>query len=142
MNIIEKQTELGKSLYEINSSTMKELFNLQRGNIERYIEVNREFGSKLPEIRDISTVVELQREYGQTLWTDAKSAFEAQTDLLKGAFSNTKDALKVAYTFENGSEAKIVEAAPVAKTASATKTVKAKAKAKPRAKAKKSADAA
>ena len=119
MNIIEKQTELGKSLYAINSSTMKEYMTMQRTNFEKYIEVNREFGSRLPEIKDITSVVELQREYTETMWAQAKEAVEAQTDLLKGAFVETRDALKTAYTFEN---AEIAE------------KPKAKAKAKPKAK--------
>ena len=51
MNVIEKQTELGKSLYAINTSTMKEYMSLQRSNIENYIEVSREFGSRLPEVK-------------------------------------------------------------------------------------------
>jgi hypothetical protein len=127
MNIIEKQTELGKSLYAINSSTMKEYMTMQRTIFEKYIEVNREFGSRLPEIKDITSVVELQREYTETMWAQAKEAVEAQTDLLKGAFVETRDALKTAYTFEN---AEIAE------------KPKAKAKAKPKAKAKKTAEAA
>lgn len=127
MNIIEKQTELGKSLYEINTSTMKEYFTMQRANFEKYVEVNREFGSRLPEIKDITSVVELQREYTETMWSQAKEAVEAQTELLKGAFVETRDALKTAYTFdEAGNE---TAAKP-----------KAKAKAKP--KAKKTAEAA
>ena len=127
MNIIEKQTELGKSLYEINTSTMKEYFTMQRANFEKYVEVNREFGSRLPEIKDITSVVELQREYTETMWSQAKEAVEAQTELLKGAFVETRDALKTAYTFdEAGNE-----------TAAKPKT---KAKAKP--KAKKTAEAA
>lgn len=129
MNIIEKQTELGKSLYEINTSTMKEYLSMQRANIEKYVEVNREFGSRLPEVKDISSAVELQREYNGMLWAQTKEAMTAQTELLKGAFSETRDALKTAYTFETDVEAVKPKA-------------KAKAKAPSKAKAKKTAAAA
>ena len=122
MSIIEKQTELGKSLYEINSSTMKEYFELQRESFDKYVEMNREFGAKLPEIKDLGSAIELQKEYNETLWAHTKSSFEAQSELLKGAFGSTRDAFKEAYTFE-------LEDAP-----------KPKAKAKP--KAKKTAEAA
>lgn len=121
MNIIEKQTELGKSLYEINTSTAKEYFNLQRSNLEAYLEVNREFGSRLPEVNDVSSVLTLQREYNETLWNHAKASVEAQTELLKGAFSETRDALKTAFAPE------------------AEEVVKPKAKAKAKPKAKKAA---
>ncbi len=120
MNIIEKQTELGKSLYEINTSAIKEYFNLQRGNLEAYLEVNREFGSRLPEINDVTSVLTLQREYNETLWNNAKASVEAQTELLKGTFSETRDALKSAFTPEVEAVEEVV--------------VKPKAKAKPKAK--------
>jgi hypothetical protein len=103
---------------------MKEYMTMQRVNFEKYVEVNREFGSRLPEIKDITSVVELQREYTETMWAQAKEAVEAQTELLKGALVETRDALKVAYTFEEAEKPK------------------AKAKAKPKAKAKKTAEAA
>lgn len=126
MNIIEKQTELGKSLYEINTSTMKEYLAMQRANIEKYVEVNREFGTRLPEVKDISSAVELQREYNEMVWNQAKESMAAQTELLKGAFSETREALKTAY---NPSD--IEDAVDAVKTTSekATKTVKAQAKA-------------
>ena len=38
MNFIEKQTELGKSLYEINTSVMSHMTELSRKNIEQYFE--------------------------------------------------------------------------------------------------------
>ena len=62
MNMMEKQAELGKSLYEINTSTMSEIAELSRKNIEQYFEVNRSFGEKLPEIREVSSFMELQRD--------------------------------------------------------------------------------
>ena len=53
MNFIEKQTELGKSLYEINTSAMSNFAELSRKNIEQYFEVNRSFGEKLPEVKEV-----------------------------------------------------------------------------------------
>ena len=74
MNIIEKQTELGQSLYQINTSTMNDITELGRKNIEQYFDVNRTFGERLPEVREISSFLSLQREYGETLWNNAKEA--------------------------------------------------------------------
>jgi len=123
MNIIEKQTELGKSLYEINTSTMKEYLSMQRANIEKYVEVNREFGTRLPEVKDISSAVELQREYNGMVWSHAKDSMAAQTELLKGAFNETREALKAAYSPSE------IEQAVKTTSAKVTKTVKAQAKA-------------
>jgi hypothetical protein len=117
MNVIEKQAELGKSLYAINSNTLKEFASMQQENLQKYIETNRAFGEKLPEVTDISSFVELQREYSATIWANVKNSFEHQNELFRGAMEETRDAVKHAFTSEE-----IVEE-------------KQKAKAKPKAKA-------
>jgi hypothetical protein len=123
MNVIEKQTELGKSLYAINSNTLKEFATLQQENLQKYIETNRSFGEKLPEIKDMSSFVELQREYGATLWTNVKSSFEHQNELFRSAIEETRDAVKHAFTSEDD----VVEKTAV-KAKAKVKTAKVKAK--------------
>lgn len=100
MNMIEKQTELTKSLYEINTNTMKELATLQRENLEKYFEANKMFGERLPEVKSISDFMALQREYGETLVTNAREAMETQTEIVKGAYEETTEAVRHAFTFE------------------------------------------
>lgn len=100
MNMMEKQAELGKSLYEINTSTLSEMAELSRKNIEQYFEVNRTFGEKLPEIREISSFMELQREYVETLVNNTREAFESQNEILKSAFADTRDAFQTAFSTE------------------------------------------
>ena len=100
MNIIEKQTSLGKSLYEINTSTIKEIAELQRENISTYFNTNREFAKRLPEITSFTDFMGLQKEYNETLWNNARGAVEAQTAIVKEAFSGTRDAVKLAFTAE------------------------------------------
>lgn len=100
MNFIEKQTELGKSLYEINTSVMSHMTELSRKNIEQYFETNRAFGEKLPEVREIGSFFSLQREYGETLWNNAREAVEAQNEILTGAFNETREVVTSAFTTE------------------------------------------
>ena len=100
MNIIEKQAELGKSLYQINSNIVGEIAEMSRKNIERYMEVNRSFGEKLPEVKEVGSFISLQREYGETLWNDAREAMESQNALLQGAFTETREAIQGAFTAE------------------------------------------
>lgn len=128
MNVIEKQTELTKSLYNINSGALKEFTSQQKANVEKYIETNKSFGERLPEVRDISGFLTLQREYGESLWANAKSAFETQNELVKTTFEETRDAFKLAMTTDEVSE----EAAEG--KAEAVPAKKAKTKAKPKAK--------
>ena len=105
MNMMEKQAELGKSLYEINTSTLSEMAELSRKNIEQYFEVNRSFGEKLPEVREIGSFMSLQREYGETLWNNAREAMESQNAILQHAFTETRDAFQSAFTTEEAKEA-------------------------------------
>jgi hypothetical protein len=123
MNVIEKQAELTKSLYAINSSALKDFATLQQENLQKYIETNRSFGEKLPEVTDISSFVELQREYGATLWSNVKDSFEHQNELFRSAMEDTRDAVKHAFTTEE-----IAEEQPKVKAKAKTKA-KAKVKA-------------
>ena len=129
MSILEKQSTLGKSLFEINNSTVKELISLQRDNIQQYFDTNRDFGSRITEVTGITDFVGLQREYGQTLWNNAKGAVEAQNEIVKDAFMSSRDAVKTAFTAEEAAEEAAAEV--VAET---TEAVKPKAKAKAKAK--------
>ena len=127
MNIIERQRELGKSLYDINVNALKEFAALQRENIEQYLETNRAFGEKLPAVKDVSGFVELQREYGASLWSNVKHSFENQNELFRTAIEETREALKQAFSTQTGKEKPVTKAAPKAKARPKAKT-KAKAK--------------
>ena len=128
MNVIEKQTELTKSLFNINSGALKEFTSQQKVNVEKYIETNKSFGERLPEVRDISAFLTLQREYGESLWANAKSALETQNELVKTTFEETRDAFKLAMTTDEVSEESAED------KAEAVPAKKAKTKAKPKAK--------
>ena len=121
MSIIERQTELGRSIVEINTNTLKELATLQRENIEKYFSTNRTYGAKLPEVSDLSSFVSLQREYSETLWSNVREAVETQNGIVRSAFEATREALTKAFTTEQAEE---------------VVTEKPAAKAKPKAKAK------
>jgi hypothetical protein len=110
MSIIEKQTTLGRSIADINTNIFKELVSLQRENIETYFATNQTFSEKLPEVTDISTFVALQREYGEALWNNAKTAVEAQNGIVRHAFEDARDAVKVAFNSESDTDEDTVEA--------------------------------
>jgi len=100
MNMIEKQAELGKSLYEINSTALNEMAEMSRKNIELYFEVNRSFGEKLPEIKEVGSFMSLQQEYGETIFNNAREAMEAQAALMQSAFEEARDAVQSAFAPE------------------------------------------
>lgn len=105
MNIIERQNELGRSLFEINTNTLRELASLQRENVEKYFETNRSFGERLPEVKSLSDFLNLQREYGETLWNNTREAVESQNEIFKSAFKDTAEAMKTALSPEEEAEA-------------------------------------
>ena len=98
MNFIEKQAELGRTLFEINQNTLTELVKTSQENFRKYFELNNEFGQRLPEVKDIATFTELQREYGETLWNGVREATQTQTEILKSAVEETGEAVRKVMT--------------------------------------------
>ena len=100
MNILEKQADLGRTIFEINQNTLQELFKSTQENVQKYFTLNTEFGQKLPEIRDISSFVELQREYGESLWGNVREASQSQTQIVRSAVEETGNAVRKAFASE------------------------------------------
>ncbi len=100
MNLIEKQVEMGRAFFEINQNTFQELARTQQENMKKYFELNSEFSKRLPEVKDVSTFVELQREYGETLWTGIKESTRTQVEVLRTAAEETTGAVRKAFAVE------------------------------------------
>jgi hypothetical protein len=100
-NIIERQADFGRTLFEINQNTIQELAQSTQANFKKYFELNSDFGKKLPEVTDISSYVELQREYGETLWSDIKEASQARSEILKSAVEETGEAVRKVFATES-----------------------------------------
>ncbi|MGI9325004.1 MAG: phasin family protein [Pseudomonadales bacterium] len=98
MSIIERQMKLGRELFEVNTTTMRRLVELQSEGVRQYFETNQEFAKRLPEVRDVSSFVELQRDYGQTLWNEAQSNLRNTGGLIKEAAEHTGSALREAFS--------------------------------------------
>ena len=98
MNMMEKQAELGRTLFEINLHAVSELIKAQQDSMLAYIEYNTEYGKKLPEINDVSTAMEMSREYGQTVWTNFRSAGEAQVSIVRSAMEEAGEAMRASFT--------------------------------------------
>jgi hypothetical protein len=94
MNILQKQADFGRTIFEINQNAMKESFRTQQQNWQKYFELNSSFGQRLPEVKDVTTFVELQREYGSTLWENTKDATQVQTEIVKSAMTEAGEAVR------------------------------------------------
>jgi hypothetical protein len=100
MNIIQKQADFGRTLFEINQNALQETIRTQQENIRKYFELNATFGQRLPEVRDVTSFMELQREYGATLWNGIKESTQSQAGILKSAVEETGTAVRKVFTPE------------------------------------------
>ncbi len=105
MRVIEGQTELGRSIDEIDTNTVKEWATLQRENVENYFSTNRTFGEKLPEVNDLSSLISLQRKYTEASWKNVSQTIETQNGIVTGAFEATRQAFSKAFTTGTSEEA-------------------------------------
>ena len=100
MNMLQKQVEMGRALFEINQNTFQELARSSQDNVKKYLELNSDFSKRLPEVNDISSFVELQREYNETLWSGIKDSTKGQVEVIKTAVEESGDAVRKAFTVE------------------------------------------
>jgi hypothetical protein len=86
MNMIEKQVEFGKKMFEINQNTFQAMVSHQQ------------FGQKLPEVKDVTSFMELQKDYGQSLWGGVKESTKTQVEILKSSFEETSTVVTSVFT--------------------------------------------
>ncbi len=110
MDFMQKQAELSRQLFDINSSTVREMFAIQQRGLERYMELNSSFGEKLRDVRSPADFVEMQREYGESLWAGVQESVESQTSVIRGAVEDGGKILREAFT-PAGDEAETAAAA-------------------------------
>ena len=114
MSVMERQANLGRELFEINTGTVRRLVELQTEGVRKYFEMNQEFAGKLPEIKDVSSFVELQRDYGQAVWEGFQDNLKAGGEVVREAVENAGSLVRDSFSTETEEEVK-----PVAKKAAA-----------------------
>lgn len=106
MNPIEKSAQLTRELFEINAETLRKITELSAENFKKYVELNQSYLQKLPEVREFGTFVELQRDYGQSLWKGVQDDLKARGQILREAVEGSGSALRSAFvTAEEGEKA-------------------------------------
>jgi hypothetical protein len=100
MNPIEKTTKVGRDLFEINADTLRKIAELSAENFKKYLELNQDYLQKLPEVRELSAFVELQRDYGQTLWQGIQDDVKARGEIIRGAVEQTGAVIRGAFSAE------------------------------------------
>ncbi len=101
-NGFENAGKLGRQLFELNNDTMAKFVELSADNFKKYLELNQNYVAKLPEVSDVSSFVELQREYGQNLWEGVQADVRARGELVREAVEQTGSLVRG--TFEEQAE--------------------------------------
>lgn len=100
MNTFEKQTALGRELFELNAGTLRRLVALQADGVRRYFETNRTFAEKLPSIKDVPSFVALQCEYGEAVWKGFTKNLRANGEVLREAAESAGELMRGACAAE------------------------------------------
>lgn len=113
MSRLEKGAQLGRELFDLNTSTWTKIVELGNENFKKYVELNQSFVTKLPEVSDISSFVELQRSYSQDLWEGVQSDMKARGEIVRDAVEQTGGLVRGVFSDDasEGSEEAVVEAA-------------------------------
>ena len=94
MSYLQKQAEIGQTFFDINQTAFQQIMTSQQESYRKFLDLNSDFSKKLPEVKDIASFIELQREYGKTLWTGVTEANQAQADILRTSVEETSSAVR------------------------------------------------
>ena len=100
MSTFDKQIQLGRDLVELNNEWFRKIVEFDRKSFTDYVQFNQDFASRLPEVKDIQSFAELQREYGQQLWSSAQEALKSRGELLQDAFKANGEVIRQAFGAE------------------------------------------
>ena len=87
---LEKSLKLGKDLYDLNSGTINKLFTIDAESIDTFMDVNKSFGDRMPNIKGFSEFVEMQQDYGKALWDESQSVMSAKSEIVQDAMEQAK----------------------------------------------------
>lgn len=105
MNPFEKQAKLGRELFELNTDTVRRITELSTENFQKYMQLNQDYAQKLPQIRDISSFVELQRDYGQNVWEGVREDLKVRGSIVREAVEHTGGLIRGVFSSEDAQEA-------------------------------------
>ena len=97
MNPFEKQLQLGRELFELNAGAMRRMAELDADSFRAFVETNQSFFTRLPEVKDLPSLVALQREYGETVWNGAQSALKARGEIVRDSMGKAGELVRGAF---------------------------------------------
>ena len=104
---------MGRDLFDLNANTLRCVIEQHAESFRKLTEVNQSFFSRLPEARDLPSLVSLLQECGETVWNGAQRALRARGLAIKRRPSQR--AAAHAFAPDAGLPARPVSAAPPAR---------------------------
>ncbi len=104
MNFFEKQMQLGREMLELNVEWFRKFAEYDVENVRKFVEFNQDFAGRLPEVRDVQSFVELQREYGERLWEGTQDVVKGRTEMLREAVEEGGATLRKAFSQDQAEE--------------------------------------
>ena len=111
MSVIENQMKLGRELFEINTHVARRMTEITGEAIKQYFEANQDFAKRLTEVRDVTSFMDLQREYGQTLYNGVTERLQTRGEVLKEAVERGGEAMRDAFSEAQEAAETVVEEA-------------------------------
>lgn len=106
MDQLEKQLKLARDLMELNTESFRKIADFDSKSFNSWVELNRDFVSRLPDVKDVEGFIGLQREYGEKLWNSSQDAVKARGDLLREVYEDSNAKIRSAFRSESKSEQK------------------------------------
>ncbi len=97
MNPLEKQLQIGRELFELNATAWRRMVELDADSFRTFVETHQSFFSRLPEVKDLPSLVTLQREYGETVWNGAQSAVQARGEIMRESLGKAGELVRGAF---------------------------------------------
>ncbi len=119
MSVIERGQSFVTELNELNVSGISEFFKIQREAVEGLVEANRERFAALRDVKGLSDVVSVERDFYAAVQKGFSSSVEKQTELARGNWETTGKLVRDLFDSSSATEATAEEA--VAKSAKAAK---------------------
>lgn len=113
-NGLRNTAKLTRDLFEMNNNAMVKIVELSTENFKKYLELNQSYVAKLPEVRDVGAFVELQRDYGQSLWEGVQADLKARGEIVRSTVEQTGELVRGVFTESPVDEARNAVAQAVA----------------------------
>ena len=98
MSVLEKQANLGRELFDINTHVARRMAEIAGEGVKQYFDTNQEFAKRLSEVRDVTSFVELQRDYGTALYNGMNERMQTRGEVVREAVEKGTAAMRTAFS--------------------------------------------